>query len=150
MEVRKIEPTEYEEASRLILRTFDECVASSMEPAGAQVFRDYAQAEAMRSRDADGSQTFVAIEGGSLAGVLHVRGGDHISLLFVLPALQRKGIGRALMEAADRECRLATVHSSVNATGGYESFGFRASGPEEVRDGIRFVPMRRRAAGSRG
>jgi GNAT superfamily N-acetyltransferase len=145
MEVRAIEPAEYEEAARLVLGAFNECVADSMEPAGSRIFREYARAEAMRSRDASDSETYVAVQEGDLVGVLHVRGGDHISLLFVPPALQRKGIGRALIEAADRRGKLASVNSSVNATGGYEAFGFTVCGPEAVKEGIRFVPMTRSA-----
>ncbi len=78
--------------------------------------------------------------------MLHVRDGEHISLLFVRPDRHGQGIGHALIERADRTTRLASVNSSTNAVRAYERYGFKASGPEQVSDGIRFVPMRRAPA----
>ena len=144
--IRRIEDSEYETASEVILLTFRDCVASSMEPQGIKIFDEFAAAEAIRSHDAIGSSTYLALDGAHLVGVLHVRDDDHISLLFVLPALHGKGIGRALIDIADQSNRLLTVNSSINATHSYESYGFSASGPEQVTDGIRFVPMQRNAA----
>ena len=77
--------------------------------------------------------------------MLHVRDGEHISLFFVRPDRQGQRIGHALIEAADRttpDHPLASVNSSTNAVRSYERYGFKASGPEQVSDGIRFVPMR--------
>jgi hypothetical protein len=34
-----------------------------------------------------------------------------------------------------------TVHASPNAVAAYERFGFRATAPQQERDGITFVPM---------
>ena len=146
LRIRRIEDSEYETASEVVLLTFLDCVASSMEPQGIKVFHEFATAEAMRSHDAIGSSTYVALDGAHLVGVLHVRDSNHISLLFVLPAFHGKGIGRALIDFADQSSRLLTVNSSINATHSYESYRFSASGPEQVTDGILFVPMQRNVA----
>jgi len=141
--VRQIETSEYEAAAQVVLTSFLDCVASSMEPRGITVFEEFSTAHAIRSRDASGCVTYVAIEDTQVVGVLHVKDGDHISLLFVLPDFQGKGIGNALIQKADQFKMLATVHSSTIALKAYESYGFRACGPEQLSDGIRFVPMQR-------
>ena len=141
--VRPIAPGEYDAAAQLIATTFEACVASSMDARGIEVFLAYAAAPALRARDEAGGATYVARNGNQLVGVLHVRDGEHISLLFVRPEHQGRGIGHALIETADRTTRLASVNSSTNAVRAYVRNGFKACGPEQVSDGIRFVPMRR-------
>lgn len=140
---RPIDPAEYEAASRLVLESFRAVTAATMRPEGVAVFEAFAAAAAIAGRDGAGDRTLVAVRGGVLRGVLHVTRGDHVALFFVSPAEQRHGIGRALFAAADSAGRLASVNSSLNAVGAYERLGFRAAGPAEERDGIRFVPMRR-------
>ena len=68
-------------------------------------------------------------------------------MLFVLPAHQRAGVGRALLDILRRENPDSefTVNSSPNAVSAYQRFGFEATGPETATSGIRFVPMRLRA-----
>lgn len=144
--IRRIHTSEYEDASRLVVSVFRECVAASMEPEGVDVFEKHAEGESMRVRDTTGCTTYVAFNDESLVGVLHVKGGSHVSLLFVLPELQGQGIGRALIQLADRTSTLLTVHSSINATKSYESYGFRISAPEQISNGIRYVPMQRLGA----
>ena len=146
LDIRRIAPgesKEYDAAAQLIAATFEQCVAHSMDARGIETFLAYAAAPALRARDAAGCATYVAYDGGTLVGVLHVRDGEHISLLFVRPDRHGQGIGHALIERADRTTRLASVNSSTNAVRSYERYGFKASGPEQVSDGIRFVPMRR-------
>lgn len=148
-DIRRIAPgesKEYDAAAQLIAATFEQCVAHSMDARGIETFLAYAAAPALRARDAAGCATYVAYDGGALVGVLHVRDGEHISLFFVRPDRHGQGIGHALIERADRTTRLASVNSSTNAVRSYERYGFKASGPEQVSDGIRFVPMRRAAA----
>ncbi len=145
LHVRQIEDSEYEEASRVILDTFHDCVARSMEPQGVKIFDEFAAAEAIRSRDAVNCSTYVAVDGARLLGALHVMDGNHVSMLFVLPAFHKQGIGRALIHEADQTSKLLTVHSSTNATNSYESYGFSVCGPEQLANGIRFVPMQRNA-----
>lgn len=118
----------------------------SMEPNGIKAFSEYSTSEAIRSRDASGGVTYVALKESRLVGALHIKNGDHISLLFVRPELQGHGIGYALIQTADKTKALATVHSSINAVRFYERYFFRVSGSEQVSDGIRYVPMRRNVA----
>lgn len=146
LRIRLIAPSEYGLAAQLVLGVFQHSVASSMEPQGVKTFLEYSTSDSIRARDTSGCVTYVALMDSELVGVLHVKNGDHISLLFVRPELQGNGIGRALIRAADATHVLATVNSSTNAVRAYESYGFAASGPALVSDGIRYVPMQRTVA----
>lgn len=104
--------------------------------------------EALFQRHASGHITLVAESSGQLVGMLHLRRPRHISMLFVLSSVQRRGIGRGLLAAAAALVGDAhgefTVHSSPNAVPAYEQLGFRVTGQEQCSHGIRFVPMERR------
>ncbi len=79
-----------------------------------------------------------------LVGVLATRGSSHIALFFVEPCFQRQGVGRALFFAARATCKTdeMTVNSSPYAVEIYQKLGFHALSKEQLRDGIRFTPMR--------
>jgi GNAT superfamily N-acetyltransferase len=143
LSIRPIAESEYELAAQVALSTFGDSVAASMDPQGVQTFEAFAKADAILLRDAAGGLTYVAMECQRMVGVLHVRDGNHIALFFVLPTCQRAGIGGALMRTVDQVRNLLTVNSSVNAVLAYEKLGFHADGPEQIVDGIRFVPMKR-------
>ena len=74
-----------------------------------------------------------------IAGVALVRNFWNLAMLFVAPAYQRQGIGRALVEAAVLECKphsvMLKVNSSTFAVGFYLSLGFRQVGPGLDRPG---------------
>ena len=82
-------------------------------------------------------------------GVIALREGQHISLLFVRDKFHRLGIAGNLVRMAvsqvemeEPKVRAVTVNSSPYAVGFYEKMGFRALGPEQKADGIRFTSMR--------
>jgi len=76
-----------------------------------------------------------------IVGVALVKNFWNLSTLFVAPTHQRQGIGRALIEAAIRECRPRSsksalkVNSSTVAVTFYLSLGFRQIGPGLDRPG---------------
>lgn len=138
-------------AAVLVRRVFDAHVAPGYAQCGIDAFHDYARAEALTERVALGaSWSLVAVDVSAkrLVGVIEVRGGDHVSLLFVASEHQRRGIARRLYAAA-RKRMLAerpdlveiTVNASPNAVAAYERLGFRAVAPEQLTAGIRYVPM---------
>jgi ribosomal protein S18 acetylase RimI-like enzyme len=83
-----------------------------------------------------------------LAGVVAIRDRTHLFHLFVEPAFQRQGVGRALWCRASSEAAATgvgagfTVNSATSAVPVYERLGFRVTGPRVEQDGIAFVPMR--------
>jgi len=137
--------SDLEAASSVACTAFLADVAPLYSAEGVQTFLAYAQADAWRLRDSQGHKTWIAIEGDRIIGVAHVRKANHLAMLFVLPAHQRAGVGRALVDVVRHEYPNSglTVHSSPNAVQAYHQLGFEATGPETVISGIRFTPMRR-------
>ena len=80
--------------------------------------------------------------------MIEVRDHDHISLFFVDAPFHQRGIGRELVHRALDICRRnrqdlqrIDVNSSPYAVPVYEKLGFRQAAPEQVKNGIRFIPM---------
>jgi ribosomal protein S18 acetylase RimI-like enzyme len=124
-------------------------VAPDFPPEGVEEFLKYARPEALRRRWS-GSEHFalLATQGEQMVGMIEMRNHDHVSMFFVDPAHMGRGIGRALWERALAACRQAwpelrrvSVNSSPYALPIYEKLGFRQTEPEQVVNGIRFVPM---------
>jgi GNAT superfamily N-acetyltransferase len=150
---RQIEPFETAAVSTLAREVFDQFVAPHYQPDGILEFHRYASADALSQRQDSGHVTLVAEHSGELVGMLHLRNLCHVSMLFVRPSFQHKGIGRGLLTAAgafvgDAHCEF-TVNSSPNAVSAYEHLGFHTIGAEQCIRGIRFIPMRRRSGRQR-
>ena len=148
VEVRPMLPGEEDAAAALVDRVFRQDVAPLYAPEGIAEFLSYATATGLRDRQGRGHVVLVAIQKGSMVGMIELRRYGHVSLLFVDPASQREGIGRALVREALGLCRAQpspapeiTVNSSPNAIEAYRSFGFRPTGDLQVKNGIRFIPM---------
>lgn len=86
-----------------------------------------------------------------LIGVIALRTGQHISLLFVRGKFHHLGVATKLMKVVENEVlaqnpkiRAITVNASPYAVGFYEKNGFVTLDKEQKADGIRFTPMRKR------
>jgi ribosomal protein S18 acetylase RimI-like enzyme len=84
-----------------------------------------------------------------IAGVIEVRDYNHISLFFVKKEYQNRGVGKKLTELAITKCRehqpAATyidVNSSPYAVHIYEKMGFVKQSEEQIKNGIRFTPLK--------
>ncbi|WP_157313930.1 GNAT family N-acetyltransferase [Chitinibacter sp. GC72] len=144
LEIREIAFSEYERAAEVVWASFQHLAAQYQSAAGIEQFRRFAQASEIRARDAVGGQCHVAVIQNTVIGVLQARADAHIALLFVLPEFQSRGVGRALIRAADAQQRLLTVNASLNSVNAYMRYGFMPIGAEQLSDtGIRFVPMKR-------
>ena len=90
---------------------------------------------------------YIAIEQDEGIGMLATRNnGSHIALLFVDGRWQRKGIGRKLIEFALKDCddSTMTVNSAPLAHEFYKKAGFEDTDVEQIKNGIRFIPMKRK------
>ena len=87
---------------------------------------------------------FVYVEGNDIVGYISMRGERHLYHLFVAEKHQRKGISTELWRyvISRMKSREYTLRSSTYAIPVYKRFGFIATGPAEVKDGIGFQPMR--------
>ena len=134
----------------LVHRSFDRSVASAYTKRGQHNFREYADPEEMSRRMKADHFVLLAFAGGDIVGMIEMRCHRHVSLLFVEPEFQGKGIGGELLGKALESCRSTdpqlrevTVNSSLNALRAYERMGFAAIGREQDINGVRSVPMKK-------
>lgn len=146
---RAMQAGEAEAVSALILASFDEFIGPDYEgEEGIAEFRRFAAPEALAARAAGDHLVRVATVDGALAGMIEIREHNHVALLFVDKAYQRRGLARGLLEAAladaravDPDVERVTVNSSRYGVAAYEKLGFRQTGPERSVNGIVFIPM---------
>ncbi|MDO4732102.1 MAG: GNAT family N-acetyltransferase [Bacillota bacterium] len=141
MEIRSLEAGELPAALALAWESFLAYEAPEYAPEGVATFR-----ASLESREFCAALEFwAAFEAGEMLGMLATRSGrQHISLFFVAIPHMRRGVGRALFRFLLPLCPgpALTVNSSPYAVPFYARLGFQAEGPEQLRDGIRFTPMR--------
>lgn len=140
-------PEREAEALALVRTVFDAMVAPGFSEQGCASFDDYLDRFAFSRREGEGF-ALAALRDGVLVGVIEVAGGNHVALFFVSVDCQGRGVGKELMRRAVERCgrdgsgpAVLTVNASPGSLGAYERVGFVATACEQVRDGIRFVPM---------
>lgn len=138
MEIRLLSAAEYDDARALILEVFDAFVAPDYGSEGVAAFCEFI------ARETAALEMIGAFAENALIGVLATMNARaHIVCFFVRGDCQRRGVGRALWQwlrmHSTQPC--ITVNASPGAVPAYARFGFTATGPEQVADGIRFTPM---------
>lgn len=132
----------------LVLRVFDEFVAPQYSQEGVAEFKKFVNADALADRIQAENILILAESGQRIISVIEIRENSHIALLFVERFHQRKGIAKELIQRAIGICRQRkpdlekiTVNSSPNAFDAYQKIGFKAIEGENLKNGIRFIPM---------
>lgn len=151
MQICRIGKTKLGEALELIWEVFEKYEAPEYEEMGVKTFRHFIEFDHMVEKINQGEMTFWGCYQNSyLVGVIALRTGQHISLLFVRERFHHLGIAKRLVEIAvnfvadgNPEIRAVTVNSSPYAVKFYQKVGFVPLGPEKTADGIRFTPMKR-------
>ncbi len=148
--IRDVTADEIPAAAALVGAVFGKYVGPGYTDEGKNNFLSFVEPNVIARRLAERSFMLVAVLAGELAGVVEVRDNSHITLLFVREEYHRRGVARRLAEEALGRAMFArccldrlTVHSSLFAVPVYERLGFRRLGPEEEKDGIRYIPMAR-------
>ena len=136
------------EVSELITHVFNQFVALDYSNEGVQEFYRYIQPSAFRNRTQPQHFSLIALKQNKIVGVIEMREHHHISLLFVAPDVQRRGIAKELLHQALQICRTheprlldISVNASSYAVPIYERLGFRCNGEKQIRNGIGFFPM---------
>jgi len=137
-----------EAVSALIHRTFLQFIAQTYTARGIKHFLRNTSKQAMLRRRRKNQLILVAETGGGISGMIAVRRGNHISLLFVAPESHGKGIGTLLfqealerMKAAIPDLGSVTVNSSDFALPFYTKLGFAARRPAYMHRGMKITPM---------
>jgi GNAT superfamily N-acetyltransferase len=146
LKYRDMIPGEEQTVLALVLRGFDRFVRPDFSDEGVAEFTRVARSFVVEHPE--GHHVTVAERDGQVVGMIDVRDSSHVSLFFMEPAEQGRGLGRALLTAALAKWSATgaaesavTVYSSPWAVPVYERLGFLATGPETEHKGIRAVPM---------
>ena len=147
----KIRPAyreEWQDAMALAWKTFLKFEADDYTAEGIKSFQDFITDNSLyRMFLAGGYEMVVAMDGSVMVGMITVRSGGHISLLFVDEKYHRRGVGRSLMQylcnylLTETGVSRVTVNASPYGVELYHKLGFRDTGLEMQQSGIRFTPM---------
>jgi len=146
--IRAYRPGDEVEVSRVAALCFERFIRPCCSAQGVQTFANWIYPGAIAKRQSIDCRMFIADLDGRIAGLIEMRGGGHISMLFVDPEFHHCGIATRLFDRAlrtalklDPGLSEVTVYSAPCAVEVYRHWGFAATGPETERDGIRFTPM---------
>ncbi len=80
---------------------------------------------------------------GEIEGVIELKEGCHVAMLFVEPEKQMKGIGRRLLSSALSYARVGTVtvSASLSSVPAYRKYGFECKGDIAESAGLIYQPM---------
>ena len=145
---RLMKPDDAAQVSALALSVFDAFIAPEYTPQGIAEFQKYAKTAALLKRVNQDHFVVIGTHDDTLAGMIEMRQNNHVSLLFVAEAFQRRGLSRVLFDhtishvrGEGRELERVTVNSSRYGVPAFEALGFRQTGPERAVNGIVFTPM---------
>ncbi|BCD85922.1 hypothetical protein PSm6_23290 [Pseudomonas solani] len=143
MVIRKMEPADIDAVSTLCMAAFNASVAPTLPAQGIETFAKVAAAEAFLQRLQGDNLMLVYEDAGSLRGILELKEGRHLAMLFIDPEHQRQGIGQALVTAMTAHARVdpITVRASLTSVGAYLRYGFQCSGEPGEFAGLTYQPM---------
>lgn len=147
-EIRQAYRDEWQDAMALAWKTFLKYEADDYTPEGIRSFREFITDNTLYRMFLLGSyEMIIALEEKRIIGMITVRGGGHVSLLFVDEQYHKRGVGRALIQylcrylLTEEGISRITVNASPYGLGFYHKLGFRDTGLEMQQSGIRYTPM---------
>ncbi|WP_415905912.1 GNAT family N-acetyltransferase [Neptuniibacter sp. QD72_48] len=144
MMIREIKEGDIEGVSRVCLDAFSDSVAGSLSDEGIATFTAIASPNAFAERmKADNRMLVAEDNNGEILGVVELKEGRHIAMLFVTPSQQKGGIGRRLLTAALKYARseTVTVSASLPSVPAYRKYGFKLTGDVGESSGLVYQPM---------
>ena len=121
-----------------------EFITPAMAPEVAATFLRENDVAALRANRERGHVFTIAEIDGALAGYCAIRPPAHLFHLFVDARWHRRGVGRALWQAALATAGPAAqfiVNASPYAVPAYEALGFCCIGAPQTHNGVQFQPM---------
>ncbi|WP_410480607.1 GNAT family N-acetyltransferase [Pseudomonas plecoglossicida] len=149
MQIRKLTLDDLPHASALCMDAFLQAVAPSLSAQGVETFAKVAAAQAFAERMQGDNLMLACVSEGAIAGLIELKEGRHVAMLFVAPGWQRTGIGMRLMNAALRHARVevVTVKASLTSVPAYQRYGFTLAGEVGEFAGLVYQPMEKRLPG---
>lgn len=146
--IRKLEAADCIAASRLINVVAETYVAPDFSAQGMRHFLAYVRPSALYERLEAGALLLGTFADEQLIAVLEIRDGSHISLLFTASEWHGRGLAKKLLQKALDQItatygmpKALTVNASPYAVPIYQKLGFAICGQEDIRNGVRFIPM---------
>ena len=141
--IRPARPDDLAAISAICMAAFSEAVAPSLSTQGVATFTQVAAADAFAERLQGDNHILVAEQDGNIVGVIELKEGRHLAMLFVDPASQGQGIGHALLQAVLPRLRAPamSVRASLNAVPTYQRYGFVIDGEVGQFNGLVYQPL---------
>ncbi|MDR7193541.1 GNAT family N-acetyltransferase [Luteimonas terrae] len=141
--IRPLALADIEAVSALCLDAFSQSIAPTLKAEGVATFAAIASAPAFAARMQDDNRMLVFETDATVVGMIELKQGRHIAMLFVSPHAQRAGIGHRLIEAALRHARTdpVTVSASLPSVPAYLRYGFERAGATAESAGLIYQPM---------
>ncbi|MBE2293475.1 MAG: GNAT family N-acetyltransferase [Phycisphaerales bacterium] len=143
MTIREMTEKDLDRVSAICIESFMESVAASLSEQGISTFKEIALSNAFSSRMQEDNMMLVSEEGNQLNGVIELKKGCHVAMLFVDPKHQNKGVGRKLISAALNHVRtdILTVKASLSSVPAYVKYGFECKGDTAESEGLIYQLM---------
>ncbi len=141
--IRPARPDDLAAISAICMAAFHEAVAPSLSAQGVATFTQVAAADAFAERLQGDNHILVAEQDGDIVGVIELKEGRHLAMLFVAPACQGQGIGHALLQAVLPQLRTPamSLRASLNAVPTYQRYGFVIDGEVGEFNGLVYQPL---------
>jgi len=141
--IRPARPDDLAAISAICMAAFHEAVAPSLSAQGVATFTKVAAADAFAERLQGDNHMLVAEREDRIVGVIELKEGRHLAMLFVAPACQGQGIGHALLQAVLPQLRTPamSVRASLNAVPTYQRYGFVIDGEVGEFNGLVYQPL---------
>ena len=141
--IREIKAQDVEAVSAICLASFLTSVADSLPEEGVLTFANIASSDAFITRMKQDNVMLVAECDGSIEGVIELKQGSHIAMLFVAPEKQMQGIGTTLLSSALSYAKVdtVTVSASLPSVPMYRKYGFERKGDIAQSAGLIYQPM---------
>lgn len=143
MLIRRMEEEDVEVVSTICMESFLQSVAGTLPEEGVSTFSRVADGAAFLGRMKADNLMLVAEDDGVIRGVIELKEGRHLAMLFVAPDHQRKGVGTLLLSAALDHAKVntVTVRASLSSVPAYRKYGFECSGDVGESAGLIYQPM---------
>jgi GNAT superfamily N-acetyltransferase len=125
------------------MKAFMDSVAPNLSIEGVETFQGIASVDGFSNRMKEDNTILVYEENGKVKGVIELKEGRHVAMLFVAPDFQERGVGRALISAITPYTRgeTITVSASLNSISAYFRYGFICAGDPDEKSGLKYQPM---------
>lgn len=143
MKIREMIKSDVTAVSKVCIEAFDFSVAQTVSEQGIETFKEIASCDEFLKRMAQDNVILVAEKGSKVVGVIELKEGRHLAMLFVSPQSQKEGIGIGLFKAAlaFTKTDILTVSASLPSIPAYLKYGFELEGEKQTHAGLVFQPM---------